>query len=178
MKDYTKDFKKAAKYIAKQDQVIINAVSEAVLISDGHFIVKIAMFDYDLFFRTGSPRFPEVKDGDKYTSDKRTCIPGRCEMDLEKCIPDPDDEGKEVIASNFLEELETGTLTRVFLTKDNEIISINEDYYKNLKCFHPKRCFNGKGRRAPIVTPYLKYETQGVLILPINTGNRKLTITC
>lgn len=168
-----KEVEKAAKFIARQDQVITRKDGDSVLISDGHFIVKVYDDLYNTAFRPVSFRFPELQEGQTMTSPSKKALPEPCNMDLRKCIPQ--EEGQELTVTPFIEELTNRAITRVFLTGDNIMVNIDEDYYKNLNVFNTTGQWTGEPKK-PVCSSDLKYEDMGVLILPINTGSRTLEI--
>ena len=168
-----KEVEKAAKFIAKQDQVITRKDGDSVLICDGHFVVKVHDGLYNAAFRSVSFRFPELQEGQTMTSPSKKALPEPCSLDLRKCIPQ--DEGQELTVAPFIEELTGGKMTRVFLTGENTMINIDEDYYKNLKVFCTTGQWTGAPKK-PVCSSELNYEDVGVLILPIHTGSRTLEV--
>ena len=172
-----KEIEKAAKGLAKADQLLIQKDGEAVYVSEGHVIVKVPEGMYTQLFRTVSPRYTEMReDGTAEARGKKELpqmIPGG--PDLRRCIPDQ--EGPQVMASPFLYELDGGQLTRIFWGEDQKVIAIKEEYYQLLKVFNEGRGWTGKGPKAAVCSEGFSYEDIGVLILPVNVGNMMLRIS-
>lgn len=164
-----KEYEKAAKYIAKFDTMYINRDGEQVLVSNGHFLVKINIGIYNEIFRTVSPRFIDIKDGEQVAAHDKKQLPTAGNVDLFVCVP----KNNEVVYNS--------DITGFILEKDgNNILSdlrvcfvngstmyVNNEYYSMLKVFFSGLVLSGGVRKGI----YSEFDRDtAAFILPVNAN--------
>lgn len=158
------DEKKAAKWLAKCDTLILQRDGEKIYICDGHILVKVNPGMYNAVFRIASPRFIDLKDGESVRANNKNELPTMCaKYNFEQLIPTT---GAALDVTPYKVENTDKKDLRVCFTADGERVFINDLYYSNLKCFNQTGVWIGTNYRTPILSNF--NNDIAVMILPVN----------
>ena len=159
------DEKRAAKWLAKCDTLILQRDGKKVYICDGHILVKVNPGMYNAVFRIASPRFIDLQDGQTVRANNKNELPIECtRYEFEKLIPTT---GAVLDITPYKLEVEQNNIDlRVCFTADGERVFINDLYYSNLKCFNGSGVWIGTNCRTPILSNF--NNDIAVMILPVN----------
>ena len=159
------DEKKAAKWLAKCDTLILQRDGEKIYICDGHILVKVDQGMYNTVFRIASPRFIDLKDGQTVRANSKNELPTECtRYEFEKLIPTT---GAPLDITPYKLEVEQNNIDlRICFTADGERVFINDLYYSNLKCFNNSGVWIGTNYKTPVLSNF--NEDMAVMILPVN----------
>lgn len=158
------DEKRAAKWLAKCDTLILQRDGEKIYICDGHILVKVDPSMYNTVFRIASPRFIDLQDGQSVRANNKRDLPEECgKYGFEKMIPA---DGAPVEITPYKLEVEENNIDlRVCFTADGEKVFINNEYYSNLKCFNQSGVWFGTNYKTPVMSSF--NNDIAVMILPV-----------
>ena len=163
-----KEYEKAAKYIAKFDQLHMNRKEDDILVSNGHFLVKVNAGIYNEFFRTVSPRYIELKDGDQVTANDRKQLPKESRIELFGCIPKDNYSSYHVNVTRFILEGNDDVKADLRVCFVNgSTMYINNEYYNALKVFFRSEKISN-GVKSGIYSDFI--EDTAAFILPVNAN--------
>lgn len=132
-----KNIEKGAKWLAKSEPLYLQREGEAYYISDGHYIAQVAGGVYDAIFRTASPRFIELQDGEKAGAFDKKALPTKNSgVNLRRYMADFQAEAAQAVdVTPYIMELQNGPAIRVMFRTDGERLYINNEYWANLAPF-------------------------------------------
>jgi hypothetical protein len=159
------DEKRAAKWLAKCDTLILQKYCNKIYICDVHILVKVDPGMYNTVFRIASPRFIDLKDGQTVRANNKNELPTECtRYEFEKLIPAT---GDPVEVTPYKLEVEQNNIDlRICFTADGERVFLNDLYYSNLKCFNYSGIWFGTNYRTPVFSNF--GADIAVMILPVN----------
>lgn len=184
MKDNTfARIKKAAKYIAKQDTIILQRSNDIIYISDRHFIVKMPVLWYNSDFRIISPRFIALDSDLTAVSNCKHDLPEIREngFDIQDIYINCINSNWNILnKSPYLLQDETETRSmNVFFDDCGRRVYINHEIFSNISVYGGSVIYSNseRVRTAPIISD--NTET-GYVICPVNyndNSNFELTYT-
>lgn len=170
--NYFKEYEKAAKFIAKDENLFIQRDGNIIYVSNTHYLIKMYKALYDGAFRTVSPRFIDMlKDGTAGIRGDKKALPVMSpdgKPDFRTCVPNLY-EYQEAYKTQFVMDMPTtgGASTRLFAI-DGSMAYINEEYYKNLSAFGIGEWY-GKNKKSPVLTDF-NLDT-AIMLLPVNVND-------
>lgn len=176
--NYFKEYEKAAKWIAKDENLFIQRDGDIIYVSNTHYLIKMYKALYDGAFRTVSPRFIDmVTDGTAGTRGDKKALPVMSadgKPDFRTCIPDLF-EYQQAYKTQFIMDppVEKCASTRLFAIGGN-MAYVNEEYYKNLSTFGIGEWY-GKNKKSPVLTDF-SLDT-AVMLLPVNINDYDFRFT-
>ena len=165
---YEKNMEKGAKWLAKSEPLYLQREGDAYYISDGHYIAQVAGGVYDAIFRTASPRFIELQDGEKAGAFDKKALPTKNSgVNLQKYMKDFQAEAAQVVdVTPYIMELQNGPAVRVMFRTDGERVFINNEYWQYLAPFgNGLTLFTGAKLNSPVIS---EGTETALLILPVN----------
>lgn len=164
MADFLKDEKKAARFLAKCDTLILQREGESIYICDGNILVKVPAGVYNYCFRIASPRFIDIQDGQAVRANDKRELPTECgKYGFDKIIPAT---GAALDITPYKMENTDNKDLRVCFTADGEKVFLREAYYDNLKCFNRSGEWYGTNYKSPVLSDF--NLDIAVMILPVN----------
>ena len=164
MADFLKDEKKAARFLAKCDTLILQRDGDNIFVCDGHILVKVPTGVYNYCFRIASPRFVDLKDGESVRAFNKKELPVECgKYNFKQLIPAT---GAPLDITPYKVENTDKKDLRVCFTADGERVFLCETYYDNLKCFNRSGAWYGTNYKSPVFSNF--DEDTAVMILPVN----------
>lgn len=158
------DEKRAAKWLAKCDTLILQRDGEKIYICDGHILVKVNPGMYNAVFRIASPRFIDLKDGQTVRGNNKNELPTECtRYEFDKLIPTT---GAPLDITPYKVENTDKKDLRVCFTADGERVFLWEAYYDNLKCFNQSGAWYGTNYKRPVLSDF--NQDVAVMIMPVN----------
>lgn len=176
--NYFKEYEKAAKWIAKDENLFIQRDGDIIYVSNTHYLIKMYKALYDGAFRTVSPRFIDMTtDGTAGIRGDKKALPVMSpdgKPDFRTCVPNLY-EYQEACKTQFVMDAPTtgGASTRLFAIAGN-MAYINDDYFKNLSVFAVGEWY-GKNKKSPVLTDF-NLDT-AVMFLPVNINDYDFRFT-
>lgn len=157
------DEKKAAKWLAKCDTLILQRDGEKIYICDRHILVKVNPGMYNAVFRIASPRFIDLKDGQAVRGNNKNELPTMCaKYNFEQLIPTT---GAPLDVTPYKVEREECNDLRVFFTADGDKVYLDNEYYTALKCFNNSGVWYGVNYKSLVLSDF--NQDVAIMIMPV-----------
>lgn len=166
MKNYMKEVEKAAKVIAKEDNLFIQKTNDEVYICSGYYIIKVSEALYNAVFRISSPRFVDLTEDTTYVSRDKKALPEKSATgpDIKSFVTkEKDYQPAEVTPYKMEVPNQIADLRIIFV--GGEQVRIRNDWFEKFSIFGTGTLY-GRNRKNPVFTDF--DEDTAFLILPVH----------